>query len=263
MILMRKFPIQITAFFILLPFMASAIIVPSFSFAGQELILPPAGAMVQMSSGEASPIIRGLKINTQNPFDLDFIIDQGTSPLSVEQLNTETQRMVKYFLAILTIPQGDLWVNLSPYEKQRISTDELGITAAGRDMLAQDYLLKQLTASLTHPETKLGKKFWHEVYQKAQEIYGNTQIKVNTFNKVWIVPDRAVVYQKDNTVFIVESHLRVMMEEDYLALSKNVTPTRGHIPEGDVSPSTLPSELGLNLKAPRGTTLTPNQLLIP
>jgi len=33
----------------------------------------------------------------------------------------------------------------------------------GRDMLAQDYILKQLTASLIYPEKNLGKAFWDEI----------------------------------------------------------------------------------------------------
>ncbi len=36
-------------------------------------------------------------------------------------------------------------------------------------------------------------------------------------------------------------------------------PTRGHVPEGDVSSSTLPSELGLNARAPQGNPVTPNK----
>src|SRR5208283_681 len=32
---------------------------------------------------------------------------------------------------------------------------------------------------------------------------------------------------------------------------EKTTPTRGHVPEGDVSPSTLPNELELNTKAPQ------------
>ncbi len=129
--------------------------------------------------------------------------------------------MIKYFLACLTIPENDQWVNLSPYEKQRIIPEDLGQTVLGRDMLAQDYLLKQLTASLIYPEKNLGKNFWDKVYAKANQMYGTTQISINTFNKVWILPDTAKVYEHKDTVFVVKSHLKVMLEEDYLALQKH------------------------------------------
>ena len=44
---------------------------------------------------------------------------------------------------------------------------------------------------------------------------------MNTFNKVWILPDKAGVYVHDNTAFVVEAHLKVMLEEDYLSLEKH------------------------------------------
>ncbi|OGX19413.1 MAG: hypothetical protein A2Y04_04290 [Omnitrophica WOR_2 bacterium GWC2_45_7] len=133
----------------------------------------------------------------------------------------ESTKLVKYFLATLTTPEKEMWVNLSPYEKNRIIPNQLGQTELGRDLLAQDYILKQLTASLIYPEDELGKKFWERVYAKAQEKYGSTDIPLNTFNKVWIVPNKAVVYENENNIFVLQSHLKVMLEEDYLALQQN------------------------------------------
>ena len=49
--------------------------------------------------------------------------------------------MVEYFLASLTIPDDEMWVNLSPYEKDWIISEGLGLTSMGRDLLAQDYML--------------------------------------------------------------------------------------------------------------------------
>ena len=40
---------------------------------------------------------------------------------------------------------------------------------------------------------------------------------MNTFNKVWIVPEKAVVYEHGNSAFVVKSHLKVMLESDYEA----------------------------------------------
>jgi hypothetical protein len=101
-------------------------------------------------------------------------------------------------------------------------TEALGQTDMGRDLLAQDYILKQLTASLIYPEKELGKKFWDNVYQKTQAKYGNVNIPVNTFNKVWIMADKAEVFERNQTVFVTDSHLKVMLEEDYLATKTNV-----------------------------------------
>ena len=142
-----------------------------------------------------------------------------------EGLKNESEKLIKYFLAGLTIPEKDLWVNLSPYEKDRIVPEVLSQTAMGRDLLAQDYMLKQITASLIYPDKDLGRIFWDKVFSKAQLLYGTTQVPVNTFNKVWITADRAEVYEHKNTAFVVDCHLKVMLEEDYLALKKHDTKT--------------------------------------
>src|SRR6202044_2516968 len=203
----------------------SSLIMPVQRVRAEEsfLGLPQPGAMVNLSPAYEPVLIKGLKIHPENPFLFDFIIDTGNSNFNTDdaRLKVESKKLIKYFLASLTVPEKDLWVNLSPYEKDRIIAPNLGQTEMGRDMLAQDYILKQLTASLIYPEKHLGKTFWDEVYSKAQEMYGTTQIPVNTFNKVWIVADRADVYERGNVAYVVGAHLKVMLEEDYLAKEKH------------------------------------------
>ena len=135
----------------------------------------------------------------------------------------ESTKLIKYFLASLTIPEKDLWVNLSPYEKNRIVPDAFGKTEMGRDLLAEDYMLKQITASLIYPEGETGKRFWKRIYEEASQKFGTTNIPVNTFNKVWIMPDKAVVYEnaQAGTAYVVESKLKVMLEQDYLSMQKH------------------------------------------
>ena len=176
-------------------------------------------------SPEFNPlIIKGLKVHPDNPFRFDFILDEGDSRQSQQgQLKIEATKLIKYFLASLTIPEKDLWVNLSPYEKNRIIPQSFGLTEMGRDLLAEDYMLKQIPASLIYPEDEIGKKFWKRIYAEAYKKFGTTDIPVNTFNKVWIVPEKAVVYENTQagTAYVEEATLKVMLEQDYLALSKN------------------------------------------
>ena len=80
-------------------------------------------------------------------------------------------------------------------EADRIIPDNFGLTEMGRDLLAQDYLLKQIASSLSNPDTDLGKKFWDGVYAKAFNQFGTTDIPTDTFNKVWVTPDTAEVYE--------------------------------------------------------------------
>ncbi len=180
------------------------------------------GARVSLSANYAPVILKGVKIHPENPLLFDFIVDNGDIGLKGEALTKETTPLVKYFLASLAVPKRDLWVNLSPYEKERMIPEAFSTTEMGHGLLAQDYLLKQITASLIYPESDLGKQFWAKVYSRAQELYGTTQIPINTFNKVWIVPDKATVFQNNNAAFVVESHLKVLLEEDFLALDEGV-----------------------------------------
>ncbi|MDE2008984.1 MAG: hypothetical protein KGJ09_02775 [Candidatus Omnitrophica bacterium] len=199
-------------------FIGTMVITPKAYAQEGVLGLPQPGAMVDLSPAYVPLMITGLTVHPHNPLLMDFIVNTGNSGLDAAQVKKESGRLIKYFLACLTIPENDQWVNLSPYEKDRIIPKDLGQTVLGRDMLAQDYILKQLTASMIYPEKNLGRKFWNDVYAKARQMYGTTQIPVNTFNKVWILPEFAQVYEHGNTVLVVKSHLKVMLDQDYLAL---------------------------------------------
>ena len=214
---------RILSCFIAVTFISNVVLPPGYAQMAPQTILnlPAPGTMVSLSAGFAPALVKGITINPDNPLQFEFFISKGDGKLGEAAFKEESQKLIKYFLASLTVPEEELWVNLSPYEKDRIIPKGFGETEMGRDMLAQDYILKQLTASLMYPEKELGKKFWDEVYKKARQQYGTTEIPVDTFNKVWIVPDKAVVYEHGNSVFVVDSHLKVMLEADYEASRYN------------------------------------------
>ncbi len=217
----NRFFQRIISLFVSVTFMFSLIIPPQSVYAQSVLNLPQPGMMVSTSPAFIPPMLKGLIINAENPFQFDFIFDSGDAKLNDVEINTESIKLIKYFLVSLTMPEDELWVNLSPYEDDRIIPDEFGKTEMGQTFLAQDYLLKQLTASLFYPEEDLGKRFWNRVYEEANQRYGISEIPVNTFNKVWIIPDRALIHENSDRAFIVESHLKVMLEKDYLATKEN------------------------------------------
>ena len=202
-------------------FLATSIVLPSVNAQSTFLDLPSPSTMIQLSKAYTPTLLNGITVHPENPFRLDFLVSTGDSKLQGEQLAKESAKLVKYFMASLTVPEKDLWVNLSPYEKNRIVPAVFGSTRMGRDLLAQDYILKELASSLTYPQKQLGKEFWREVYQKALKQYGTTQIPVNTFNKIWIIADSAKIYEYGNSAYVVQSKLKVLLEEDLLALNKN------------------------------------------
>jgi len=219
---------RLLCLWIAISFASTLVVPPQNIFAQTVMDLPAPGTMVSVSPSFEPALIKGLTVHKDNPFLFDFIVDpgqdvslRGASFATKQSLKEQSLRMIKYFFAALTIPDKDIWVNLSPYEKDRMIPASLGVTAMGRDLLAQDYMLKQLTASLIYPQKALGKTFWSKVYAQAKAMYGTTQVPVNTFNKVWIVPQKAGVYERGQTAFIVSGHLKVMLEEDYLSLQKH------------------------------------------
>ncbi len=229
-------PAQSTAFqkiihcFIAITFISTMAVPPSAlsaqTAATPTVELPTPGVMVPLSPAYRPALAMGLEVHPDNPLRFDFIIHRGESKLKGAALKNESSKLIKYFLAALTVPDEDMWVNLSPYEKDQIIPEKFGVTEMGRDLLAQDYLLKQLTASLVYPEDQLGQAFWKRVRQRAYEEYGEVELPVNTFNKVWVIPDRAEVFEQNNIAYIADSHLKVLLEEDYLALENNSNSAR-------------------------------------
>ena len=61
-------------------------------------------------------LLRGIEFSLGNPTDMFFYFDQKDKYLH----GKEMQRLVRFFFGFLAVPQELLWVNLSPYEKNRI-----------------------------------------------------------------------------------------------------------------------------------------------
>src|ERR1700733_3862018 len=86
-----------------------------------EFHLPPPGVMVNLSPTFDPPILKGLKVHPDNPFKFDFILNEGDSTViptpphrnirgQASGIQNEAIKLIKYFLASLTIPEKDLWV---------------------------------------------------------------------------------------------------------------------------------------------------------
>ena len=152
------------ASFVLLTFSTSSI-TPPRAFAQTAMLpaavlnLPVPGTMVNLTPAFTPALIKGITLHPEDPLKFDFIIHPGDNQLEGEAFEGESQKLIKYFLASLTVPEDEMWVNLSPQEKNRIIPASFGLTEMGRDLLSQDYMLKQLAATLTNPQHQLGQEF--------------------------------------------------------------------------------------------------------
>ncbi len=203
---------------VLLAFISTSLVPPALA-QGIPAMLPSIRPVTALADN--LPLLRGLKVHLDDPLEFDFILDPGSS-VAVPGLNAEANRAIKYFLTALTVPDGDLWVNLSPYEKGRIMPPAFGRTEMGRDLLDQDLTLKQVASRLLHPDVTSGKAFWAKIYARAFEKFGTTDIPLDVFNKVWIIPDEARVSENKDRVYVAGCHLKVMLESDYAALEHSV-----------------------------------------
>lgn len=176
--------------------------------------IPKPTELISTTSKQNAALLRGIKLDPNNPFKIEFIFDKGSSPLNKKEQKKTLDRLLSYFCAALTLPSENLWVNLSPYEADRIMNDNVAVTELGRDLLGLDYILKQLSSSLTHPDTPSGKSYWNMKNQNA---------KFDSFNKIWIIPESADLYVDKNKAIIGETKLKVVSEKDYLAQKLNNT----------------------------------------
>ncbi len=195
---------------------------PILSTAQSVLTLPKPGTLVSETQAFVPALINGIRLDPADPLKLRFMIDAGQDDKDQASLRHNVDRQVKYFLAALTIPEKDMWVNLSPYESDRVVTDALGQTELGRDMLAQDYILKQVSASVIYPENGLGKEFWQKLYAETRARYGNVEIPMDIFNKVWIMPAKAVVFENGLAAYVTQAKLKVMLDSDHMAINGDI-----------------------------------------
>lgn len=183
-------------------------------------ILPAASSDFLLGAKCNALLPQGLTIDPSQPFRFDLLVESSDAGMPDGVLREESQKLVKYFLASVAIPGNELWVNLSPRERDRMLTENFGRTDMGRDLMIQDYWLKTLSTQATNPESQTGKIFWDKLYEKIYETYGRIDVPVESFQRVWIVPQSADVVVTDRSAYITNARLRVMLESDYLRQTK-------------------------------------------
>ncbi|MCA9401338.1 MAG: hypothetical protein KC713_06900, partial [Candidatus Omnitrophica bacterium] len=132
-------------------------------------------------------------------------------------------KIFRYFMTALALPDELIWVNLSPYEQNRIMPPILTRTEIGKNLIQQDYSLKQVSTQLLTADTQIGQLFWEKVYSAVYDKLGSRDIPINLYHKIWIVPDSADVYVNGNQVLVENINLNVLLEKDYVAAKNNST----------------------------------------
>ena len=97
----------------------------------QDFVLPLPGKMIALSPSYSPVLLKGIKLDPNNPFRFHFYVDKSSTDVipanagihNQEQLRKESAKLIKYFLASLTTP-----------EKDRIIPQSFGQTEMGRDL---------------------------------------------------------------------------------------------------------------------------------
>jgi hypothetical protein len=76
--------------------------------------LPVPGALVPLSAEFRPVMLNGLTFHPENPLAFDFIVNTGHTKAAGGALKEAADKLIKYFLAALAVPEEELWVNLSP-----------------------------------------------------------------------------------------------------------------------------------------------------
>lgn len=173
----------------------------------------PPSQKIASNQGETPVILRAVKTNTDDFNRLEFIFDTGDFASNSEMFKQEAMKSIKYFFAGITLSNDNFWVNLSPYEKDRISTEHLASTDLGDHLLEQDYMLKNKTASFMAPDSETGSVFWGELSQSG--YIGLSEKK--DFSKVWIVPESIELLSSESFLFVKEAKLNVLVDKDHMA----------------------------------------------
>jgi hypothetical protein len=198
---------------------------------------PPLDRTLRTGMRSEPPRLFGIAVRPSSPeWLLPFFTKMGTD-MGDEDWRREKEKLLTHFYTVLAVPGDDVHINLSAFERSRVMPGTLARTALGRLLAEQDCMLKQLTASMLHPETSEGGEFWRRIERRAGQSGKSGPLEM--WQKVWIVAGDATLNEKaagetydhplppgyeirreDWFGHLSECSMRVMCETDYLALGK-------------------------------------------
>ena len=138
-----------------------------------------------------------------------FSAAASKQPPKVDAGRAVTLQASDAFFVWLSLSPSTFWVNLNPTEPDRIVDAKLGATDVGRILLLADLQMKKTVARLIHPDTATGKQFWAALQSGADQ---QTCLSM----RQWIVPGPATVREDGNSLYILDTPLTVLMENDYV-----------------------------------------------
>jgi len=184
--------------------------------AGQPVLFPFTTTL--HSPGKFRPV--HLRYLSYDPAKDVFIslLDKGDNrDIQTADLRDITAKLMEYFFTGISLPDSAFWVNLRPDGEDDIIDADLARTDIGKILLEADLELKKDVALSTSPNTPEGKEYWDRLYDKAGELWGQTEgLEIPALTRPWIVPGEIIIRETAESLYIYKATLKVMFEQDYL-----------------------------------------------
>lgn len=151
--------------------------------------------------------------------------EEGDKVINVEATLGDA---IDFFFIGLTLPNQKFWVNLNPWEPDRIVDEGLGTTDVGRIMLEADLQMKKDFCKHENPsESKVGESYWDLLDKKRDElvtecmndypgqIEATRNVLFNAVTRHWIVPGEVTAYGDGYEIYIADVTLDIYSEPVY------------------------------------------------
>lgn len=159
--------------------------------------------------------------------DFQYVLRATEAKPGDEISDLEEARVLSltWFLIGLSLPDYKFWVNLNPWESDRIIDEDLGRTDVGRIMLEADFQMKKDFCKYQNPgESDIGEKYWslldgkrEELVEKCMNMYPGEIDSVHNVlfaaaTRHWIVPDTITGYGDGDEFYIADATLSIFSE---------------------------------------------------
>jgi tetratricopeptide (TPR) repeat protein len=148
---------------------------------------------------------------------------EGASPI-IDPMNSSLIGATA-FLTGLAVPDDKFWVNLAPWEPDRIIDTQLSQSDIGRIMLEADFQMKKDFSNYENPcANETGKALWDLLDKKGDvlvqecmkmypgEIEDIDNIEFHPITRHWIVPDKIYAYTNGTQIYIINASLTINSE---------------------------------------------------
>ena len=169
-------------------------------------------------------------ISSQDAGDFEFMIKATKAEESSKVVDIESAigTALDFFFIGLTLSNSRFWVNLNPWEPERIVDEDVVITDVGRIMLEADLQMKRDFCKHENPcQSEIGEKYWSSLDNKREQlvkecmnnypgqIEDTDNVLFSAATRHWIIPDEIIACGNGNEIYIIDATLDIYSEPVY------------------------------------------------